>query len=210
MGAEPAERKAEPLDADCNNDEEELLSKLLQHLGRWLYCMYVFMYSQMCGCMNVEVCVHDTVTSVSMIETRTIYRDISVCCCCCCCCCCCLVLFILHVCILYYIVAMFWSFLCNCVQNHPKLRVVDPLDYEGQLITRCKNLDHEKYLNLFPQQDVKVGVVMWFYTSLPPFLMISVRELIEGCYIMSSVRFLHVLTNIVFTCHLSTFLETSY
>ena len=68
-------------------------------------------------------------------------------------------------CILYYIVAMFWSFLCNCVQNHPKLRVVDPLDYEGQLITRRKDLEHEKYLNLFPQQDVTVGVVMWMMSG---------------------------------------------
>ncbi len=76
---------------------------------------------------------------------------------------------------------LFWSFLCNCVQNHPKLRVGDPLDYEGQLITRRKDLEHKKYLNLlFPQQDVMVGVVMWFYTSLrpslPPFLMISFRD----------------------------------
>ncbi len=63
-------------------------------------------------------------------------------------------------------VARFWSFLCNCVQNHPKLRVVDPLDYEGQLITRRKDLDHEKYLNLFPQQDVTVGVVMWLMGGL--------------------------------------------
>ncbi len=29
-GAEPTERRAEPLGADCNNEEEELLSKLLQ------------------------------------------------------------------------------------------------------------------------------------------------------------------------------------
>ncbi len=29
-GAGPTERRAEPLGADCNNEEEELLSKLLQ------------------------------------------------------------------------------------------------------------------------------------------------------------------------------------
>ncbi len=29
-GARPTERRAEPLGADCNNEEEELLSKLLQ------------------------------------------------------------------------------------------------------------------------------------------------------------------------------------
>ncbi len=48
-----------------------------------------------------------------------------------------------------------------CVQNRPKLRVVDPLDYEGELVTRRKDLEHEKYLNLllFPQQDITVGVV---------------------------------------------------
>ncbi len=48
--------------------------------------------------------------------------------------------------------------MCNCVQNHPKLCVVDPL-YEGQLIR--KDLEHEKYnMNLFPQQDNPVGGVM--------------------------------------------------
>ncbi len=69
--------------------------------------MYVWVDGcTVCMCVhvsvNVCVCVHDTVTSVTTMEIRIYNKDISVCCCCCC-----LVWFILHVCILYYIVAMF-------------------------------------------------------------------------------------------------------
>ena len=44
-------------------------------------------------------------------------------------------------------------------QSRPKLQIVDPLDYEGELISRRKDLEKEKFLNLllFPQQDVSVS-----------------------------------------------------
>ncbi len=60
--------------------------------------------------------------------------------------------------------------------------MVDPLDYEGQLITRRKDLEYEKYLNLFPQQDVTVGVVMW--------LMGVVMWLMGGVWLMSGIMWL--------------------
>lgn len=48
---------------------------------------------------------------------------------------------------------------CSLTQARPKLRVVEPLDYEGELITRRKDLEKEQFLNLllFPQQDVTVS-----------------------------------------------------
>ena len=43
-------------------------------------------------------------------------------------------------------------------QSIPKLKVVDPLDYEGELNSRRKDLEREQFLNLllFPQQDITV------------------------------------------------------
>lgn len=48
-------------------------------------------------------------------------------------------------------------------QSRPKLHVVDPLDYEGELVSRRKDLEKEKFLNLllFPQQDVSVSSIMF-------------------------------------------------
>ena len=45
-------------------------------------------------------------------------------------------------------------------QTRPRLRVVDPLDYEGELSSRRRDLEKEQYLNLllFPQQDIVVGL----------------------------------------------------
>lgn len=44
-------------------------------------------------------------------------------------------------------------------QATPKVRVVDPIDYEGELTARKKDVEKEKYLPLllFPQQDVTVS-----------------------------------------------------
>ena len=46
------------------------------------------------------------------------------------------------------------------IQSRPKLLIVDPLDYEGELISRRKDLEKEQFLNLllFPQQDVSVSL----------------------------------------------------
>ena len=60
-------------------------------------------------------------------------------------------------------VPMTVTFCGECVpppQSRPKLRVVDPLDYEGELNSRRKDLEKEQYLNLllFPQQDITVCV----------------------------------------------------
>lgn len=48
----------------------------------------------------------------------------------------------------------------HTLQSRPKLQIVDPLDYEGELISRRKDLEKEKFLNLllFPQQDVSVSL----------------------------------------------------
>lgn len=39
---------------------------------------------------------------------------------------------------------------------------MEPLDYEGELVTRRKELEKEQFLNLllFPQQDVTVSVCL--------------------------------------------------
>ena len=44
-------------------------------------------------------------------------------------------------------------------QARPKVPIVEPLDYEGELILRRKDLEKEQFLNLilFPQQDVTVS-----------------------------------------------------
>lgn len=49
--------------------------------------------------------------------------------------------------------------LCSSIQARPKLSVVDPLDYEGELNSRRKDLEKEQYLNLllFPQEDITVS-----------------------------------------------------
>ena len=53
------------------------------------------------------------------------------------------------------------SYAYTQAQNRPKLHVVDPLDYEGELSSRRKDLEKEPFLNLllFPQQDVSVSFI---------------------------------------------------
>ncbi|KAL5475482.1 hypothetical protein EMCRGX_G025301 [Ephydatia muelleri] len=52
-------------------------------------------------------------------------------------------------------------------QATPKVRVVDPIDYEGELTARKKDVEKEKYLPLllFPQQDVTVTSEGWNYRT---------------------------------------------
>ena len=59
------------------------------------------------------------------------------------------------------------SFTCSYLstQSRPKLRVVEPIDYESELSSRRKELGKEKYLGLmlFPQNDVEV--IIWLTTK---------------------------------------------
>ena len=51
-----------------------------------------------------------------------------------------------------------YSLSLSPLQSRPKLRVVEPIDYESELSSRRKDLGREKYLGLmlFPQHDVEV------------------------------------------------------
>ena len=102
-------------------------------------------------------------------------------------------------------------------QSRPKLRVVEPIDYEAELSSRRKELGREKYLGLmlFPQHDVEVSTftehcfstcsMQWsiFYVPMPhehPYIgFLQTYSLLHngwdnGCSIIYTQQGVHIYT----------------